>query len=645
MANIRKQFNFRNGVQVDDDSLVVSPTGLVGIGTTIPTESLDVRGIAKVVGLVTATEIYTPYLTAENVNITTLILGDSIVGGGVSIRSGIITSSGTGVVTYYGDGGRLINLPTSQWLDIDVGLGFTSIYAQGFVGVSTNDPRYPFQVGGTNNIGAFTDGVGINSNGNIVATGIVTGGKFAGIGSDIIDLNASNIAYGTISNDRIPVLLNSKIPSDIQISGIMTATTFSGNLSGNVTGNIVGNVTGIASTARSLTGNPDILVNNITATSIAVTSITNATSISALNINLTGIATAPKLNIGVGGTAVTLTSEGRIGIGSVIPNKDIQLLKTGTSSVEFTGTNQSELILGQQQTPSFGIGNSTGIIRFGNQSRTFDIINADSGDLNTILHLASPISGITTGSFNWIYGQTLNKLMTLTYEGNLGVGKTNPENKLEVAGVGTFTSDLYVGGNVYVSGNINGTLTGNIIATQVISNSGISTVYDLRVQNIASLASVGIGTTQPLTNFDARTTTALFSQVGLGSTAPRVTLDVNGQALISSVGIGTTTTGGNGLVISDDAVILSNNLIEGNSVSIILNNQSDIGIGTTSSRCAIDFSDAGTNLSSGAYRYMLPPRITTTQRNALSPVSGAFIFNTTTSKFQGYTGIAWTDFH
>ncbi len=43
MANITKAFNFRNGVQVDDDNLIVNQTGLVGIGTTIPTEALDVR--------------------------------------------------------------------------------------------------------------------------------------------------------------------------------------------------------------------------------------------------------------------------------------------------------------------------------------------------------------------------------------------------------------------------------------------------------------------------------------------------------------------------------------------------------------------------------------------------------------------------
>jgi hypothetical protein len=181
--------------------------------------------------------------------------------------------------------------------------------------------------------------------------------------------------------------------------------------------------------------------------------------------------------------------------------------------------------------------------------------------------------------------------------------------------------------------------------TNVYTLSGVSTFNNLTVQNVAQFSSIGIGTTRPITNIDARTTTALFGQVGLGSTAPRVTLDVNGQALISSVGIGTTTTDGNGLVVSDNTVILSNNVIEGNSISVILDNQTDIGIGTTSPRSAIDFSDAGENILSGAYRYMLPPRITTTQRAGLSTVAGAFIFNTTTNKFQGYTGIAWTDFH
>jgi hypothetical protein len=57
MANYNKSFNFRNGVQVDDDNFIVNPNGLVGIGTSIPREFLDVHGTAKITGLVTTTNL------------------------------------------------------------------------------------------------------------------------------------------------------------------------------------------------------------------------------------------------------------------------------------------------------------------------------------------------------------------------------------------------------------------------------------------------------------------------------------------------------------------------------------------------------------------------------------------------------------
>ena len=50
MANIRKSFNLRSGVQVDEDNLLVNSVGNVGLGTTVPTETLDVRGNIKSVG-------------------------------------------------------------------------------------------------------------------------------------------------------------------------------------------------------------------------------------------------------------------------------------------------------------------------------------------------------------------------------------------------------------------------------------------------------------------------------------------------------------------------------------------------------------------------------------------------------------------
>ena len=86
-----------------------------------------------------------------------------------------------------------------------------------------------------------------------------------------------------------------------------------------------------------------------------------------------------------------------------------------------------------------------------------------------------------------------------------------------------------------------------------------------------------------------------------------------------------------------------------NNGSLLLNNDtssgSSIGIGTTTPLCAVDFSQAGAGIGTNAY--MLPPKITTPQRDGtggnvgLSTVSGALIYNTTTSKLQVYNGTAW----
>ena len=40
MANYIKSFNFRNGMQVDNDNFIVNAVGRVGIGTTVPEKLL-----------------------------------------------------------------------------------------------------------------------------------------------------------------------------------------------------------------------------------------------------------------------------------------------------------------------------------------------------------------------------------------------------------------------------------------------------------------------------------------------------------------------------------------------------------------------------------------------------------------------------
>ena len=361
MANIRKPFNFRNGVQVDDEKLIVSPTGLVGIGTTIPTESLDVRGDVKVVGFATFNSASTPSLTAVDSTLTTVNLVESIIGSGISIKSGIVTSnSATGVVTYYGDGVNLLNLPTSQWLDVDVGLGFTSIYAQGNVGVATVDPRFVFQVGGNadNTIVGFTSGVGISSLGNVLITGITTSGTFVGVGSDIVDLTASNIAYGLINLDRVPTIPDSKLNNYLRLGIVTTTQLKSTGLEvgvATITSLIgINTIVGVAQTALGLSGTPDVVVGILTATAVAASSFVGGitgdvtgTASTAQSLTQNAVVNIDQLQVGLATVTGTLISNGSVGIGTSGPIADLEVRNPGNVRVRVLGDGSSTIGLGR----------------------------------------------------------------------------------------------------------------------------------------------------------------------------------------------------------------------------------------------------------------------------------------------------------
>jgi hypothetical protein len=486
MANFRKSFNFRNGVQVDNDNLVVNSNGLVGIGTTVPTEALDVRGTAKVVGLVTASDVHTP-----TINVTGVGTFGTITDGKITISAGIITAV-TGVVTFYGDGAGLVNIPTSQWVDTDVGLGFTSIYAAGNVGVATIDPRNAFQVGGNpNNSG---NGVGFNSTGSIRASGIITASSFSG------SLAATNLT-GTIDNARLP--------SSINVSGVVTATTF------------VGSFTGTATTATALSGTPSITVDDVT-----------AADISATNTAVSGISTVTtELNVGAGGTALTALNTGRLGIGTAEPSSELQIRKASGSLLEVVSdSGQARVSIGQ----SVGVGKSTGVIRFGNSAHDFDIINNDNeGDINFLLN-GNGSAG--TGKFSWKDGNSFSEVMSLNANGNFSVsGVTTLASN---GGITTTGGALYVNNNLSVGGTIsatNITLPSVISSTNLNNNSGITTVAEI---HIVGDSRIGIGSTAPIANIDGIGKTAYLGKVAVGY--DDATTDINTYNLAVDGKIGAT---------------------------------------------------------------------------------------------------------
>jgi hypothetical protein len=635
MANIRKSFNFRNGVQVDNDNFVVNANGLVGIGTTIPEELLDIRGDVRISGIVSASQIVSFDLSLVNADIS-----NKLNVGIVSIVSGVVTSSSsTGIITYFGDGGNLINLPTSQWIDVDPGFGYSSIYSAGNVGVGTTFPNFSFQVGGDPN---FSNGLGINSEGGVYSTGIITAGFFNGDGFLVTNITADNITSGTLSANRLPTIPNSNLPSNISVSGIITAqsgfvgnitgnvnstglSTFSGGIIGSVTGDVVGNVTGnvtgditgdvTGDVVGNVTGNvignlsgsvfsPGIstfnggiegnLTGNVTGDITGnvlgnILSLGISTFLGGINAdingditgnvtgdvtgnifgNLTGSVFSPGIStfnggiegnltgnvtgditgdvVGIADTARDLTSDARvtidhinsqtsesgintissrldvfgtIGINTDSPQSDIHIVNDSEAYLQLTAV-ESTIIVGSNLNPT----ENSGGIRFGNQSSIYqystsnslDIINYDEGNLN--YYLSYGIGSLGTGNFNWIYGpDESNPLMSLTYDGNLGIGITDPTDKLEVAGNTIIRQDLTVDQNIFAIGAgsstsvqtlyiIDGTSglldsNGNQIIGPSNQNidvaSGISTFFNIQIDNNAVFnGNIGVRTENP----------------------------------------------------------------------------------------------------------------------------------------------------
>ena len=685
MANIKKNFNFRNGVQVDDDNLLVTATGLVGIGTTIPVESLDVRGNVIITGFTSATSQNVGFLTVATLEPT------KIIGAGISVVSGIVTATGTGILTYFGDASNLLGMPTSQSEDVDVGLGFTSIYnTGGNVGVGTEDPRSTVQVGG--NVDAAQKGVGISSAGNINASGIITAASFVGdltgnivsasTFSGNIDLNADLDVDGHTNLDNVSVtgivtvfdldvdghtnLDNVSIVgvttfasaidlnSDIDVDGhtnldnlsVAGVSTFSGPIVG-TSGATINSVTiGIeAPSAISATASNLLLTSDGGTTSIAndlgvtgVSTFSNDVAVSGItttkNLLVTGVTT---FSGAVNATSIEVpnaTITTKLGVGTTdTPVSDIQVTKTNLAEVQICSTSSiaqlnvgKEVGTGKTQTSQIRFGGGAGA-PYSASGTSLDIINYDTGNFN--YHLSGNNAAGVQGDFHWHKGINSARLMTLTgVGGSLGIGNTQPTKALDVTGAGNFTGDVNVGNNLIVNGlllgNVQGSLTGNVsgtLAGNTNTTVGISTLNNLSVAGVATFI-----------------TAVETATIGIGTTAFNATVRINDTPASSIV-----------VSSSGQIAIQSNEIFDDPTVGVDINASnatavfSAIGVGATTLSSAVDFASAGPSATS---RFMIPPKITTTQRgNLTGVVSGAIIYNTSTNKLQVFNGSTWVNLH
>jgi len=564
MANYRKSFNLRNGVQVDDDNFIVNANGLVGIGTSIPTEFLDVRGNVKVVGLTTTNSLYAGIATIQSLNVNT---GLSIPG---VVTATSFSGSASGLTGIYA-------IAVDGWYITSGSISTTSK-----VGIGTTNPADSLQIG---------TGITFSSNGNATYSGTITALSFNGL------LDSSNLT-GTINNSRLP--------SNINI-GIITASSFNGNL------------VGIASTARSLTGTPDITVGLVSATTIksnfsTVGVITASTRVYAGELGIGTSIPSEKLtllggSIGIRSTTnepYTILGE-KIGVGTFLPSTDIQIRRSSSASLLVTSnSSQSIIALGRSTTTTSNVG----ALRYGNSSLLFpystqnslDIINYGSGNVN--FYIEGGDVGLGTGSFYWLRRGNFAQLMALTYDGNLGIGITTPTSKLHVVGTSTVTNNAYFGSNVEINNDLTVYNNCTIQGTLNITNSLISDLTGNVVGNVeGDIYSTGIST---------------FSNISVTS-----------SALVGSLGISADNFENYPLNVSQ---------------SFIVDNSGNIGLGTDSIRSSVDFGDAG-KVGDPTKAFMLPPRLTTTERAGLSTEPGAIIYNLTINKHQGFDGTDWFDLY
>ena len=432
----------------------------------------------------------------------------------------------------------------------------------------------------------------------MVVTGIITAGVLKGEGSDITSLNASNIKSGIVSN--------AYLQAGYEFSGILTASQFKGN--------VLGDVVGFATTARDLVDGLDLSFGSFTSDNAQVGILT-----------VTGLLVAPTDPIGVGTTA---------------PQANIHVKKAGISSIQISSDSNESIL-----TLSRGIDQqgTAGAIKYGNESAAYpysesndlDIINYSTGSINNYLHAGA--AGINTGGFFWLKGKNTSQLMTLTYDGTLGIGVTVPVNTLHVVGTSTVTSNAFIGNNLTVKGNT--TIAGNIT---------VDGSYDLVDSDISGL-NLNVTTGHSLVkNLDINNNlkvvglTTLTSNVSIGGS---ITAGEDyGHTVAENRKFGFNLDRNNQVAIGTAFTYSGENVLDVRSGKAIFEG---VGVGTTSLKASVDFSDAGRDnadspASVAGRGYMYPPKGSTTDRGNFTGVTaGALFYNTSTNKLQVYNGTTW----
>ena len=224
----------------------------------------------------------------------------------------------------------------------------------------------------------------------------------------------------------------------------------------------------------------------------------------------------------------------------------------------------------------------------------------------------------------------------------LGIGTNVPTQALDVVGQGRFSDNILFSTDFKHIGRDlnNSSISFSSINSRILAK--ISTGGSFEVYNSASgtsrFAVSNSGQTTISGGGSTSATTSLLVQNSAGATAFLVrddnVIEFNNNTLfnVGSIRAGSTVTGFINSAANAFTVMRTNNS-NGNATF-----DQFVAIGTTSSPVA----SAALEVVSTT-RGFLPPRMTTTQKNAITAVAGLVLYDSTTNKLQCYNGSTWND--
>jgi hypothetical protein len=455
-----------------------SVTGNVGVGTTVPVETLDVRGAMRIIG---------SGVTAG----MSAVISTSLVSGGIEISS--MTDSGNNQ-TYNAEAGRYIIGPRGHYFqssarvtprvwttrllvgngfestsgDIGIGGAITStqtlagssmVVKSGNVGIGTITPLASMQVGvGTNTV---VNAPTLGTNDALITGNLVVDGKIYGDGSQLTGISSSqwtttgnNIYYNT-GNVGIGVI------SPTSKLSVVSSLTAGHGVAFNVTQTAVNTID---------SGDMALVLGHTLSAVSASNQLVVRSMFLGVNNNLTGggvISNMRAFNLSASTQTGTTTDaldliylENETVNGTVTVSRGIHVTPLqGTSRAAFVsaigtgGTNNSDIVLGTSAVPvgnyaiysasssksyfagNVGIGTTSSVQMLDVRGSQYVSGNVGIGSVSPAAKLDIKGAGTTSATSSMIIRKSTGAAnMTVLDNGNVGIGTWVPQGKLHVTG-------------------------------------------------------------------------------------------------------------------------------------------------------------------------------------------------------------------